>query len=315
MSCSRWAAAGASLCAFVLSPGAALAAGASSSAARPVSAHPRQHAHAQRRPDALSRGRRLAARTHDSVVLLAPGSGYQQAAGSGRVRGLQRRLAGSGFAPGSIDGRYGPLTRRAVRRFQAAQRLRVDGVAGPETLAQLRVSARPAARDRRVGLRPAASSRAQVPRHVDARPNTPRRLPRSLDPVVQKSLPSRAAATAPASGGWPVVWLLLAGLTAAGGGLVAVSHRSRAFPRRRRYITPRSMVIARLAGFRYSHHRDAYVLRLVGNRLGPVLKTTPSKVAQPSPGHSPVPHSPVTHSPVTHSRVHHNRRRFQRLRS
>jgi len=308
MSCSRWAAAGASMCAFVLSPGAALAAGASSSAARPVSAHPRQHAHAQRRPDAFSRGRRLAARTHakrDSVVLLAPGSGYQQAAGSGRVRGLQRRLAGSGFAPGPIDGRYGPLTRRAVMRFQAAQRLRVDGVAGPETLAQLRVSARPAARDRRVGLRPAASSRARVPRHVDARPNTPRRLPRSLDPVVQKSLPSRAVATAPASGGWPVVWLLLAGLTAAGGGLVAVSHRSRAFPRRRRYISPRSMVIARLAGFRYSHHREAYVLRLVGNRFGPVLKTTPSKVAQPSPGHSPVPHS----------RVHHNRRRFQRLRS
>jgi peptidoglycan hydrolase-like protein with peptidoglycan-binding domain len=70
-------------------------------------------------------------------VLLALGSGYQQAAGLGRVRVLQRRLAGLGFAPGPIDGRYGPLTERAVQRFQAAHGLRVDGIAGPSTLAAL----------------------------------------------------------------------------------------------------------------------------------------------------------------------------------
>jgi peptidoglycan hydrolase-like protein with peptidoglycan-binding domain len=36
-----------------------------------------------------------------------------------------------------IDGRYGPLTEQAVRRFQATHGLTVDGVAGPVTLAAL----------------------------------------------------------------------------------------------------------------------------------------------------------------------------------
>lgn len=305
MSCSRWAAAGASMFALVLSPGAALAAGARS-AARSPSAHAKQGAHSQRRPEAFaSRRQRVAARAHagrHAVELLAPGSGSQQATGSGRVRVLQRRLAGSGFAPGPIDGRYGPLTTRAVIRFQAAQRLRVDGIAGPETLTQLRVTARTAARDQRVQLRPAAFRRARSPRRpVDVRPSTSPRLPRTApDPVVPKSLSSRAVTTVPASGGLSIFWLLLAGLTAAGGGLVgvAVSRRSRALPRRRRYISSRTMVIARRSGFRYSRHRQAYVLRLVGNRFGPVLKTTPSGIRQPSPRR--------------HFPVHHNRRRAQR---
>lgn len=305
MSCSRWAAAGASMFAFVLSPGAALAAGASRSAARPPSAHARQDAHSQRRPDAFtSRRRRVAARTHaqrHAEELLAPGSGSQQAAGSGRVRVLQRRLAGLGFAPGPIDGRYGPLTTHAVIRFQAARRLRVDGIAGPETLMRLRITAHTAARDRRVQLRPGALRRARSPRPGDIRPGTAPRLPHTAPgQVVPKSLPSRAVATVPASGGLPMFWLLLAGLTAAAGGLVgvAVSRRTRTFPRPRRHISSRTMVIARLAGFRYSRHREAYVLRLVGNRFGPVLKTIPSGIHQPSPRR--------------HSPVHHNRRRFHR---
>jgi DNA-binding NarL/FixJ family response regulator/peptidoglycan hydrolase-like protein with peptidoglycan-binding domain len=73
-------------------------------------------------------------------VLLAPGSGYQQAAGSGSVRALQRRLARLGLAPGPIDGRYGPLTTQAVERFQAAHRLPVDGVVGPRTRSALSVT-------------------------------------------------------------------------------------------------------------------------------------------------------------------------------
>jgi len=41
--------------------------------------------------------------------------------------------------------------------------------------------------------------------------------------------------------------------------------------RRRRYI-PRTMLTLLWPLFRYSHGRDAYVLRLVGHWHGPVLK-------------------------------------------
>ncbi len=72
------------------------------------------------------------------VITLALGSGYAARHGASSVRLLQRRLASVGDAPGLIDGRYGPLTERAVARFQAAHGLRVDGIAGPITLAALR---------------------------------------------------------------------------------------------------------------------------------------------------------------------------------
>jgi peptidoglycan DL-endopeptidase CwlO len=38
-----------------------------------------------------------------------------------------------------VDGEYGPITRRAVRRFQASHGLVVDGIVGPQTLAALRI--------------------------------------------------------------------------------------------------------------------------------------------------------------------------------
>ena len=68
-----------------------------------------------------------------SRLSLYPGAGYQ-AGGSALVRALQRRLEAAGYAPGPIDGRDGPLTERAVRRFQAAHGLPVNGVAGPNVL-------------------------------------------------------------------------------------------------------------------------------------------------------------------------------------
>src|SRR3984957_353761 len=68
---------------------------------------------------------------------LRPGEGYQSTAGAGRVRVLQRRLARLGFAPGPIDGRYGPLTTHAVERFQSARRLAVNGVVAGGTLRAL----------------------------------------------------------------------------------------------------------------------------------------------------------------------------------
>ena len=75
-------------------------------------------------------------------LLLYPGDGYVPG-GSGPVRALQRHLAAAGFRPGPIDGRYGPLTERAVIRFQTAHHLHVDGIAGPQTLGQLRRGTQP----------------------------------------------------------------------------------------------------------------------------------------------------------------------------
>jgi peptidoglycan hydrolase-like protein with peptidoglycan-binding domain/tetratricopeptide (TPR) repeat protein len=68
---------------------------------------------------------------------LAFGTGYSAAHGSIAVRRLQRRLLRLGYSPGRIDGRYGPLTERAVVRFQSTHGLRVDGIAGALTLAAL----------------------------------------------------------------------------------------------------------------------------------------------------------------------------------
>lgn len=283
MSRSLWAAAGVSVLTFALTPVAALAAGPGSSAARSAGAHARQNIdHRGLRP-AIRRSRHLAARAVAQRRLagfLAPGSGYQQAAGSGRVRVrvLQRRLAARGFAPGPIDGLYGPLTTRAVIGFQAAQGLRMDGVAGPETLTRLHVTvigrpvtARVPTRYQRAHLRPTASAAARSPRPVHAHASTPPALPRQLQ---NPAMPNHPQGAGPGS----VFWLVLAGLIAASVLLTgaALSRRFRGRPRRRHYITPGKLAIARLAGFRYSHGRDAYVLRLVGNLVGPVLKISES---------------------------------------
>ncbi|MGZ4323587.1 MAG: peptidoglycan-binding protein [Solirubrobacteraceae bacterium] len=76
-----------------------------------------------------------------SAPALVVGSGAgDQPGGSSVVRSLQRRLARAGDAPGPIDGRYGALTEQAVRRFQTAHRLPVNGVAGARTLALLGAS-------------------------------------------------------------------------------------------------------------------------------------------------------------------------------
>lgn len=61
---------------------------------------------------------------------------------------IQRKLKGAGFDPGPLDGVRGRLTIRAIKAFQAARGLEVDGVVGPITegaLSGVEASREPAA--------------------------------------------------------------------------------------------------------------------------------------------------------------------------
>src|SRR5215216_738350 len=65
--------------------------------------------------------------------LLRYGAGYGKANGEPPVRVVQRALRRLGWQPGPVDGLYGPRTKAAVTRFQAAAKVAVDGIVGPKT--------------------------------------------------------------------------------------------------------------------------------------------------------------------------------------
>ncbi|MEB3356026.1 MAG: peptidoglycan-binding domain-containing protein [Synechococcales bacterium] len=54
-----------------------------------------------------------------------------------QVQQIQQELAIAGYYSGPVTGYYGDLTQAAVRRFQQAQGLLVDGIVGPSTRAAL----------------------------------------------------------------------------------------------------------------------------------------------------------------------------------
>jgi peptidoglycan hydrolase-like protein with peptidoglycan-binding domain len=83
------------------------------------------------------------------------GTGYRMPHGSQRVRTIQRRLRTLGYAPGPVDGRFGPRTARAVAGYQADRRLVADGEVGPKTSQRLLPHAKPS-KPTRVAARPPA---------------------------------------------------------------------------------------------------------------------------------------------------------------
>ncbi|MFC0558412.1 C40 family peptidase [Halalkalibacter alkalisediminis] len=54
-----------------------------------------------------------------------------------QVEQLQQKLKQKGFYTHTITGQFGQMTEAAVRNFQRANGLQVDGIAGPQTIAQL----------------------------------------------------------------------------------------------------------------------------------------------------------------------------------
>jgi peptidoglycan hydrolase-like protein with peptidoglycan-binding domain len=132
---------------------------------------------------------------------LLPTAGYYSPGGSDAVRALQRRLARAGDPPGPIDGRYGPRTEHAVRRFQAGHGLPVDGIARPRTLIDLEAPTA-ARRPKAVSTHPRSHPRG-------ARPRIPARLPVTAGaPRTATSNPQTHGSSSPAK------WLVLLGILA-----------------------------------------------------------------------------------------------------
>ena len=158
----------------------------------------------------------LAALTAPTPTLY-PGAGYQQAGGSIEVRELQHRLAGSGFAPGPIDGRDGPLTTRAVERFQRVHGLPVDGIVGAHTWHALRTA----------GGRPSAARRPQ--KHPQ--PVHPKGQPAPKGEREHRHVPALP------------VTLLLLGLAALGLATISVSYSRARVRMRRARANPRPRAV------------------------------------------------------------------------
>ena len=56
---------------------------------------------------------------------------------SSRNKDVQAALKNAGFYAGSVDGKMGPKTKKAIEEFQKAKGLKADGKVGPKTWAEL----------------------------------------------------------------------------------------------------------------------------------------------------------------------------------
>lgn len=56
---------------------------------------------------------------------------------SAHNKDIQAALKNAGFYTGEVDGRIGPMTRKAIKDFQTSKGLTADGKVGPKTWAEL----------------------------------------------------------------------------------------------------------------------------------------------------------------------------------
>jgi N-acetylmuramoyl-L-alanine amidase len=66
---------------------------------------------------------------------------YKQGSSGEEVKTIQAKLKQWGYYAGQADGIYGPKTEAAVKWFQEKNGLTADGIAGPETLKSMGISA------------------------------------------------------------------------------------------------------------------------------------------------------------------------------
>jgi DNA invertase Pin-like site-specific DNA recombinase/peptidoglycan hydrolase-like protein with peptidoglycan-binding domain len=140
---------------------------------------------------------------------------------SSAVRSVQRVLDSRGYDLGTpgVDGRFGPLTGRAVRRFQAHYGLAVDGVVGPKTHRVVRLAARrsPRAETTRPQAQPDQNAQ-QAPELNQQQPDRTTTTPQAPQ--------STTAANELRSQDNNLAWLLAVALAAAlGAALVALFRR------------------------------------------------------------------------------------------
>jgi peptidoglycan hydrolase-like protein with peptidoglycan-binding domain len=174
---------------------------------------------------------------HTWVALSAPNrvlsltAGDGTPAGSQSVRALQRRLQRAGAQPGPVDGRYGPLTQRAVQRFQDAHHLPADGIAGPRTVSYLGPKGT-------VQRPQEITHRRSRPATHPARSTHPSRHPRAARPNVSRppaSAPAKDLAGAHPGGPAATDWLVILGVVVLGILLIDAVHT-----RQRRASRPRT---------------------------------------------------------------------------
>jgi len=87
--------------------------------------------------DGLAAANSIDASKTSSIVVKNSSTLYYGCTGA-KVKSLQRMLKKAGYFKGSIDGKFGNLTIRAVKRFQWAKGLHGDGLAGTKTMEALK---------------------------------------------------------------------------------------------------------------------------------------------------------------------------------